>query len=172
MKEKICIICKVDKPLSEYYKHKEMGDGHLNKCKECCKSQAKERQKNLYENDEEWRKKERERGRDKYHRLNYIEKHSDAIQKYPWKNNNKYKGLRKWFQSNNFPLDKDIELHHWSYKEENLRDVILMSRSAHKRLHNHLEVNVDLRCYIVKDTGDVLDTKEKHVNFMKKVGFA
>ena len=34
---KACIRCNTMLPLSEYYKHSKMGDGHLNKCKKCCK---------------------------------------------------------------------------------------------------------------------------------------
>lgn len=38
---KRCIICKKMKPLSEYYTHPEMADGHMNKCKECCRDYAR-----------------------------------------------------------------------------------------------------------------------------------
>ena len=38
---KTCFKCGAEKPLTDYYKHKKMADGHLNKCKSCTKSDAK-----------------------------------------------------------------------------------------------------------------------------------
>ena len=44
MKE--CFKCGAERPLSDFYKHKGMKDGHLNKCKECTKQDTKARRLN------------------------------------------------------------------------------------------------------------------------------
>ena len=55
---KTCFKCGIDQPLTEFYKHKAMADGHLNKCKTCTKKDTKD---NIKKNPEYYREYDRQR---------------------------------------------------------------------------------------------------------------
>jgi hypothetical protein len=80
---KQCFKCGVEKSLSEFYKHKAMKDGHLNKCKDCTKSDSNSHRK---ENIEKVRAYDRARGNRQA--PGYIKKYRE---KYP----NKYRAHTK-----------------------------------------------------------------------------
>jgi len=76
---KQCFKCQEEKPLSDYYKHKQMGDGHLNKCKQCTKNDATN-----HRNDNLEKVREYDRARGNRQPKGYLKEYR---QKYP----NKYK---------------------------------------------------------------------------------
>lgn len=161
---KACISCHKEKPLSHFYKHSGMADGHLNKCMFCTREYAKTRHY-LKSNDPLWVKKERARSREKYKRLGYKDKQRIWDAKKPWKNSSIYKNL-----SRNLKIPKGHEAHHWSYKEENLLSVFIMKTDKHRKAHKELIFNEYTLCFSTS-TGEILDTREKHEYFLRSLNF-
>ena len=172
MAEKECFKCNTTKPLSEFYKHKAMGDGYLGKCKICTRKDTKERVELLAENDPLFIEKERKRHRDKYYRLGYKEKHKptpeskrDAIKRYKEKYPEKYKAKSL---CSLIKCTKGNHLHHWSYSLENAKDVIELNSKNHALIHWFLKYNQPLMIY--EDLkGNLLHTKELHLNYINKI---
>lgn len=72
---KSCNRCGQEKSLSEFYRHKQASDGHLNQCKDCVKTKAKAWKEANPERVKEYKKAYRRRNPD---RVAEIRKQSDS----------------------------------------------------------------------------------------------
>ena len=166
---KTCFKCGIEKPLSEYYKHPQMGDGHLNKCKDCTRADVKNRYEVL-SNDAKFIEKERARGREKYYRLGYKGKYNQSKDKKKCivdRYFNRYPEKKKAHNlSGNIKISKGYEKHHWSYNEEHYKDIIELTKKDHSKAHRFLIYDQERMMYRTIG-GVLLDTKERHLAYIK-----
>lgn len=155
---KKCFVCGIEKELSEFYKHNKMHDGHINKCKECTKKQSDEREKKLRQNPE-WCEKEKQRSKEKYHRLNYCEKAKQKNKDKKWKT--RQGNLRRVLKTK-INISETEEIHHWNY--DFLKDIFIIPKDFHRFIHTKLRAKEKL--FIYKETDTILDTFDKHNLFL------
>lgn len=153
---KKCFKCNIEKPLSEFYKHKAMADGYLGKCKDCTKKDASNSYKILSQ-DKDYILAERKRNRERYHRLNYKDKHRGDIgakKQIMERYKEKYPEKRKahivfWNALKNGIIKKEpckkcgnteVEAHHEDYSKP--LDVIWLCIKHHNERHVKLREEI------------------------------
>lgn len=170
---KKCICCGETKELTEFYSHKQMADGFLNKCKECSRIESKKRSEEK-KSCPKWVEKERQRGREKYHRLNYkdsMKRNYDSSKKSEWTKNYYSKfpeKLRAKSMSSDIQKLSDYK-HHWSYCEGFEKDVLHLTTEEHYTLHRFLVYDQERMMYRRSDNNVLLDSRESHENYLAEV---
>ena len=126
---KTCFKCEEEKPLAEYYRHKQTADGHLNKCKACTKADVA---RHRVENIERIRAYDRARGNRRS-----IEK----VREYRRNNPEKYKAhqqvayhLKNPGVCSQCDSTFHIEAHHDDYSKP--LDVSWLCSACHSQLHH------------------------------------
>lgn len=163
---KTCIRCDIPKLKVEFYKHYAMGDGYLSVCIECVKKRVKDRYAEK-KKDPSFIESERKRGRDKFHRL--YKKPTQPIKgkkismklyydKYPEK-----KAAKN--HSQNIKAPEGFQKHHWSYCEEDWKDVLFVSKEAHYLFHRQHIYDPERMKY--RDHKGLLMEKVDHRFFFK-----
>jgi ribosomal protein L44E len=155
METKVCFKCGRELPLTEFYKHPKMADGHLNKCKNCTKKDVHENYEKNSE-DSEYVEKERQRNRNKYQRL-YADLHKPS-------SHQENKNTRRDLKSRGVDCEGK-EIHHWNYNKRN--DIFLLTPKQHKRVHLQMLFNKESNMF--EYNGVLLSTKESHLQAIKEI---
>lgn len=135
--KKICIRCGEEKPITEYYQHKGMADGHLNVCKECVKARIRK-----YWADGRGRECDKRRQQTESRKA-WQREHS-ALQRKKWKKKRSCR-TRFWTKFKKGEIEKSpckvcganklVEAHHSDYNKP--FEVVWLCSRHHKEWHRN-----------------------------------
>ena len=159
---KVCFKCGAEKPLTGYYKHPRMPDGHVNKCKECNKKDVTANRKDNLKRYQEY---DRNRPNREHRIIQACErvkarkeidpdyKERVHLIKREWAERNQHKRKAQSAATNAVRdgklerktscehcgvFDKPLQKHHWSYLEEHWLDVVWLCTKCHGAEHRRL----------------------------------
>lgn len=169
---KVCFKCGRDLPLSSYYKHPQMADGHLNKCKECTKKDVHDKYEDNRQ-DPSYVAKERARGRNKYKRLygNFNPEIFDTrekVQKFFEYSSATARSIRPKAKRRGITIQPGEHLHHWSYAAPN--EVFVVTKKTHYAIHHLTRYFEESNCFRDLRTGEYLDSAGKYKRWLKNNG--
>lgn len=143
---KTCFKCNQTKPLSEFYKHSAMKDGHLGKCKECAKADVKTNYRANrkayveYEKSRWPKKKEGDRRRKQTAKYKEYKRQWRAANKQKWQAHNAVaKAVKNGDlvrQVCEYCSSADSKAHHPDYDKP--LDVVWLCNDCHRREHSRL----------------------------------
>lgn len=135
---KKCFKCNVTKKISEFYKHKDMADGVLGKCKECAKKDAREHRNANIDN---VRLYDRQRAKLPHRRKlsrEYSEKYNNLFplkRKAQWMVSNAIRS-NKYIKPKLCQVcenDRKLEGHHDDYSKP--LDIVWLCKPCHRKYH-------------------------------------
>jgi hypothetical protein len=135
--EKCCFKCGDTKPLDEFYAHPQMGDGHLNKCKDCAKKDIRQHR---IKNPEKVREYDRQRARLPHRFEERMRRHAEYAEANPEKRAAHWALGRAVRDGKVQKLPcafcgeaENLEAHHHDYSKP--LDVTWLCRPCHRRFH-------------------------------------
>lgn len=163
---KICFKCGQEKAIDLFYIHRQMADGHLNKCIECTKKDTMLRIE-IKKQSPEWLESEKARGREKYHRLGKKRPSYESQKKAAENYKSKYPEKKLCRQRTRVVAKKGYHVHHWFYDISSANDVFILSIAEHATIHRFMRYDKESKKYKDLD-GNLLATREMHEALIKQ----
>jgi len=156
MENRVCTLCKNEKPLYDFYVKVKTPLQYMSKCKECSKKISRDKWATLSKN-KEWAENYKLKNR---HNKSKRDREIKYYKRFP----EKLRGRN--YTQHMSALVEGNHLHHWSYNYEHLKDVIELIPKIHCLLHRCTVYDQERMMYRIAKTGELLDTKESHLKFI------